>query len=110
MRPKGCEVDLRCCVHKERAVIRDRIVAGLGYAIEDDDECTLLSTYAKGATERQKPQEDILTVLQGACKGCVIKMPIVVTLASNSGKHRYHLHYNSSVSLRWKKKVLFILK
>lgn len=71
MRPKGCEVDLRCCVHKERAVIRDRIVAGLGYAIEEDDECTLLSEYAKGATERQKPEEDTLTVLQGACKGCV---------------------------------------
>ncbi len=71
MRPKGCEVDLRCCVHKERAVIRDRIVAGLGYPIEKDDECTLLSTYAKGAAEREKPDEEILTVLQGACKGCV---------------------------------------
>ncbi len=71
MRPKGCEVDLRCCVHKERAVIRDRIVAGLGYPIEKDDECTLLSTYAKGAAERQKPDDEILTVLQGACKGCV---------------------------------------
>lgn len=71
MRPKGCEVDLRCCVYKERSVIRDRIVAGLGYAIEEDDEYTLLSDYAKGASEREKPEDDILTVLQGACKGCV---------------------------------------
>ena len=71
MRPKGCEVDLRCCVYKERAVLRDRIVAGLGHSIENDDECKLLSEYAKEATERQKPDDEILTVLQGACKGCV---------------------------------------
>jgi len=80
MRPKGCEVNLRCCVHKERAVIRDRVVAGLGYAIEKDDECTLLSTYAKGASERQKPDEEILTVLQGACKGCVPSAVFVTDL------------------------------
>jgi len=71
MRPKGCETDLRCCIYKERAVIRDRIVAGLGHSIEKDDEYTLLSDYAKEATERKKPDEEILTVLQGACKGCV---------------------------------------
>ena len=71
MRPKGCETDLRCCIYKERAVIRDRIVAGLGHSIEKDDEYTLLSDYAKEATQRQKPDEEILTVLQGACKGCV---------------------------------------
>lgn len=71
MRPKGCETDLRCCIYKERAVIRDRIVAGLGHSIEKDDEYTLLSDYAKKATQRQKPDEEILTVLQGACKGCV---------------------------------------
>lgn len=71
MRPKGCETDLRCCIYKERAVIRDRIVAGLGHSIEKDDEYKLLSTYAKEATERKQPDEEILTVLQGACKGCV---------------------------------------
>ena len=52
MRPKGCETDLRCCIYKERAVIRDRIVAGLGHSIEKDDEYTLLSDYAKEATQR----------------------------------------------------------
>ncbi len=71
MRPKGCETDLRCCIYKERAVIRDRIVAGLGHSIEKDDEYTLLSDYAHDATKREKPDEEILTVLQGACKGCV---------------------------------------
>ncbi len=71
MRPKNCEVPFRCCVHKERAVIRDRIIAGLGFSIEEDDEITLLSEYAKRATKRKEPEKETLTVLQDACKGCV---------------------------------------
>ncbi len=71
MRPRNCEVPFRCCVHKERAVIRDRIIAGLGFSIENDDEMTLLSEYARKATQRKKPDKEILTVLQDACKGCV---------------------------------------
>ena len=71
MRPKNCEVPFRCCIHKERAVIRDRIIAGLGFSIEDDDEITLLSEYARKATQRKEPEKEILTVLQDACKGCV---------------------------------------
>ncbi len=80
MRPKGCETNLRCCIYKERAVIRDRVVAGLGCAIEKDDECTLLSDYAKEAVTREKPEEEILTVLQGACKGCVPSSVFVTDL------------------------------
>src|SRR5574344_2277039 len=71
MRPKGCDVPYRCCVYKERAILKDRIIAGLGYSIEDDDEITLLSTYAKGALERKEPDIKPLTVLEAACKGCV---------------------------------------
>lgn len=71
MRPKGCEVPYRCCVYKERAIIKDRTIAGLGISIEDDDEKTLLSTYAKQALERETPDKNMLTVLEAACKGCV---------------------------------------
>lgn len=71
MRPKNAEVPFRCCIHKERAVIRDRIIASLGFSIEDDDEITLLSEYAKRAISRQKPDPETFTVLQDACKGCV---------------------------------------
>ncbi len=71
MRPKGCEVPYRCCVHKERAILQARIIAGLGFAIEDIDERKLLSAYAKEAAVREKPDEDVLTVLESACKGCV---------------------------------------
>lgn len=80
MRPKGCEVPYRCCVYKERAIIKDRTIAGLGISIEDDDEKTLLSTYAKKAIDREKPDENSLTVLEAACKGCVPSRVFVTNL------------------------------
>jgi len=80
MRPKGCDVPFRCCVYKERAIIKDRAIAGLGISIENDDEKTLLSTYAKQALERDKPDENVLTVLEAACKGCVPSRVFVTNL------------------------------
>ena len=71
MRPKGCEVPYRCCIHKERAILRDRAVAGLGMSIEDADDSVLLSTLAEKALEREVPETNPLTVLTTACKGCV---------------------------------------
>lgn len=80
MRPKGCEVPYRCCVYKERAIIKDRIIAYLGFSIEDDDEKTLLSDYAKKALCRKKIDENDLTVLEAACKGCVPSRVFVTNL------------------------------
>ena len=71
MRPKGHEVPYRCCIYKERAILRDRAIAGLGFSIEDTDESTLLSELAGEALERKEPEENPLTVLTTACKGCV---------------------------------------
>lgn len=70
MRPKGMEVPYRCCVYKERAIIKDRTIAGLGFAIEEDDETVSLAKYAKRALEREEISDKNLTVLQAACKGC----------------------------------------
>ena len=70
MRPKGMEVPYRCCIYKERAIIKDRTIAGLGFPIEEDDETVSLATYAKRALEREKISDKNLTVLQAACKGC----------------------------------------
>lgn len=80
MRPKGCEVPYRCCVYKERAILKDRTIAGLGISIEDDDEKTLLSEYAKTALDREVPDKNSLTVLEAACKGCVPKRVFVTDL------------------------------
>lgn len=80
MRPKGSDVPFRCCIYKERAIIKDRTIAGLGISIEEDDEKTLLSTYAKKALERNRPDENSLTVLEAACKGCVPSRVFVTNL------------------------------
>ena len=71
MRPKGSEVPYRCCIHKERAILRDRTIATLGMSIEDADDSALLSTIAEKSLEREQPDNDTLTVLTTACKGCV---------------------------------------
>ena len=71
MRPKGSEVPYRCCIHKERAILRDRTVAGLGMAIEEADDSVELSTLAKESLERTEPETNPLTVLTTACQGCV---------------------------------------
>ena len=80
MRPKGAEVPYRCCIYKERAILKDRVIAGLGFSIEDDDETVSLSEYAKKAEEREKIEENPLTVLGAACKGCVPKRIFVTDL------------------------------
>ncbi|MDR1998005.1 MAG: monomeric [FeFe] hydrogenase [Candidatus Margulisbacteria bacterium] len=71
MRPKGSEVPFRCCIHKERAILKDRVIAGMGFAIEADDEKTLLSEYAERSLSRKRPEDQPLTVLGAACRGCV---------------------------------------
>ena len=52
MRPKGSEVPYRCCIFKERAILRDRAIAGLGFSIEETDDSTLLSELAEKAEKR----------------------------------------------------------
>jgi ferredoxin len=63
---------IRCCIHKDRAVIRDRIRALLGFGIEtEEDELTTLAAYARTALTRQRPEPEVLTVLDEACSACV---------------------------------------
>ena len=80
MRPKGMEVPYRCCVYKERAIIKDRTIAGLGFPIEEDDETVSLAKYAKRAIERSQISDKNLTVLQAACKGCATNRIYVTDL------------------------------
>ena len=71
MRPKGSDVPYRCCIFKERAILRDRAIAGLGCSIEETDDSILLSNLAVKAEKRTVPEEHPLTVLTTACRGCV---------------------------------------
>lgn len=70
MRPKGSDSFYRCCIYKERSIIKDRVIAGLGFSIEEDDETILLSEYARLALARTTKDKKFLTVLDTACKMC----------------------------------------
>lgn len=62
---------IRCCVHKDRAVLKYKLMACLGFSIEDeDDELTPLSEYVKVAEEKQEITDVRLTVVDEACLSC----------------------------------------
>lgn len=71
MRPKNSPIS-RCCVHKERAVLKYRIMAVFGFSVEDEvDELIPLSDYAALALNRESVSGPVLTVLDEACSSCV---------------------------------------
>ncbi len=78
MRPKNADVPYRCCIYKERAILRLRCLSALGFAVENDDEFEPISSYAKKALQREKPEGPFLTVIDVACRGCV-KARFIVT-------------------------------
>ena len=80
MRPTGAEVPYRCCIHKERAILRSRTIANLGFPLENDDERKCLTSYANEAEAREKINDKNLTVLQSACKGCATNQIFVTDL------------------------------
>ncbi|MCT4600597.1 MAG: monomeric [FeFe] hydrogenase [Marinifilaceae bacterium] len=73
MRPKEKQA-IRCCIHKDRAVLKYKLMAMLGYNIDDEeDELTPLSEYAQGTIERPDSEftDTLLTVVDEACSACV---------------------------------------
>lgn len=70
--PKGQDAAFRCCVYKERAILKLRALAALGYSVNEVDEALPLSEYVS----QDNPQFDhtsskLLTVLESACSACV---------------------------------------
>lgn len=79
MRPRHSKEVSRCCIHKDRAVIKYRLMAILGFDVRDEvDELIPLSQYAKMAEERKDFTDIMLTVVDEACSSCV-KSNYVVT-------------------------------
>ncbi|MBP5283090.1 MAG: 4Fe-4S binding protein [Treponema sp.] len=68
--PEG-STPVRCCIYHDREIIRTRVLARLGFSIEDTTERNPLSVYAREALEREKPTWPMLTFLNQACNGCV---------------------------------------
>lgn len=79
MAPREVVAKRRCCIYKERAVIRYKLMPVLGLGIEEEtDELTPLSEFARKATERKDVSKKILTVVDEACTSCV-KVNYIVT-------------------------------
>lgn len=78
MRPRDGEVS-RCCVYKDRAVLKYRAMGLLGFGVDDEtDEMTTLGQYTQRAMEREKVTGEPLSVMTEACSACV-KVNYVVT-------------------------------
>ncbi len=77
--PRNAQARGRCCIHKERAVLKYKMLPILGFSIDqEEDELTPLSVYAENALKRDKVNSKILTVVDEACTACV-KTNYVVT-------------------------------
>ena len=61
----------RCCIYKERAMVRYRIMAFLGVNIEnDDDEMKPLSEYYKEVMKKDILEVPVITTISTACSSC----------------------------------------
>lgn len=68
--PRGRQ-NIRCCIHKDRAVIKYRVLAALGFSIEDEeDELKNLSSYAEEINTAKVTDKRTLTVIHDACRSC----------------------------------------
>lgn len=79
MSPREIPAQRRCCIYKERAVVRYKLMPILGLGIdEEQDELTPLSEFAQMAMDRKETSKKVLTVVDEACTSCV-KVSYVVT-------------------------------
>ncbi len=70
--PKGQEALFRCCVYKERAILKLRALAAFGYSVNEIDEAIPLSEYVpQNLPEFDHKSSKLLTVLESACSACV---------------------------------------
>ena len=87
MAPRGSD-PTRCCVYKDRAILKYRTMSLLGFGVEDEvDELTSLGRYAAEACTRTivpRPEPSVLDVacdsctrgsyyVTDACRGCVAR-------------------------------------
>ena len=70
MYPKWTDPIYRCCIYKERAVVRTRVISALGGSLENDDEYRPAAEYAAEALKERESPAAPLTVIENACQGC----------------------------------------
>lgn len=72
MRPLG-QKNVSCCVHKDRYILRHKIISILGFDLPSDVDVDLvpLSYYAQKSLENKNTKENILSVVHEACNACM---------------------------------------
>ncbi|WP_423126477.1 monomeric [FeFe] hydrogenase [Gaoshiqia sp. Z1-71] len=79
--PKDRNPRGRCCIYKERAITRYKMLPLLGFEVPQDDiDLYPLEQYAGEALVREKQSGNILTVVDEACTGCVQANYVVTNL------------------------------
>jgi len=80
MRPKGKPFS-RCCVYKDRAALRYRVMAALGFRVEDEsDELKPLAAYAAEVPSRTRNPEPFISILAEGCSACLESQTTVTNL------------------------------
>lgn len=93
MSPKNSLARGRCCIHKQRAVLKYKMLPILGYRVEDEeDELMPLSAYAKQALERKETHKSILTVVDESCTACVKTNYVVTNLCKGCVGQSCHMN------------------
>jgi [FeFe] hydrogenase (group B1/B3) len=81
MVPRDSEMRRRCCIYKERAIIKYKALPLLGFTPADEvDELTPLSHYISEALIRKEPSKAIITVVDEACTSCIKAQYVVSNL------------------------------
>jgi [FeFe] hydrogenase (group B1/B3) len=81
MRPKDFEEPSRCCIYKDRAMIKYKLMALLGFSIsEEKDELTSLADYSRIALARPEIEQKVLTIVREVCTSCVPSSYMVTNL------------------------------
>jgi [FeFe] hydrogenase (group B1/B3) len=80
MRPKNQPFS-RCCVYKDRAALRYRVMAALGFREEDEtDELKPLAAYAAEVPARRRNPEPFISILSEGCSACLESQTTVTDL------------------------------
>jgi [FeFe] hydrogenase (group B1/B3) len=70
MRPRGSE-SFRCCVYRDRALIKQKIMAMLGFEVKsEEDELSPLSDFILQSFVKAGSEREIMHVVEDACHGC----------------------------------------
>ncbi len=71
MRPRD-KRNISCCVHKDRYIIKHKIISILGFDIKDEDiDLIPLDRFAQRSLDNKNVKETILSVVPEACSECI---------------------------------------